>query len=276
MERIVAENGVVFYRSEIIPCKHGFSTRLGGVSQLSHTKSLNLGLDRGDSPETVYKNLALLSEALELECEGIISVSQIHSAIVRYVDKENRGEGLFKEEKLRCDGYVTDSEDISLGVRTADCVPILFYAPASEGFGGAVAAVHAGWRGTACGIAAEAVRRLCDIGADASKIRAAIGPSIGSCCYSVKKDFYESFLSLAGDELTERFVTPVSDGVWIADLKGINREILHKCGVSYENIDVCGECTCCNSEEFFSHRYSKGIRGTMLSVINRSHRKKGT
>lgn len=275
MERIVAKNGVTFYRSDIIPCIHGFSTRIGGISQLSHTKGLNLGFDRGDSRETVLENLALFSDALGIDSKGIISVSQIHSSTVRYVNRENRGEGIFTEELLPCDAYVTDDTDIVLGVRTADCVPILLYAPSSDGSDGAVAAVHAGWRGTALGIIKEAVRKLVLMGVDVTEIKAAIGPSIGSCCYSVKKDFYDSFKACAGLELTKKFVTAVGEDRWVADLKGVNREILQRCGVLSENIDVCDICTCCNAEEFYSHRFSRGKRGTMLSVITKSNRKRG-
>lgn len=267
MRRVCAENGVIYYRSDIIPCIHGFSTRIGGVSRLPHTRGLNLGFDRGDTPKTVLENLGLFADALGVAAESIISVSQIHSANVRVVDGNNRGEGFYKEELESCDGYVTDSQDITLGVRTADCVPILLYVPPVEPFGGAVAAVHAGWRGTALGIAREAVLKLCDMGASLNDIRVAIGPSIGSCCYTVKEDFYKSFSEMAGKALTDRYVTLVEDNIWVADLKGANRQILIDSGVFPDNIDVCDKCTCCNNEEFFSHRFSKGKRGTMLSVI---------
>lgn len=273
MKRVISPNGVVYYRSELIPCIHGFSTRIGGVSQLAHTKGLNLGLDCGDSRETVLENLELFSDALGIDSRSIISVSQIHSSKIRTVNSENRGEGFFKEELCPCDGYITDGYDITLGVRTADCVPVLLYASENNRFSGAVAAVHAGWRGTALGIVKEAVDQLCLMGARVADIKAAIGPSIGSCCYCVKADFYESFLRSAGKALTSAFVNPVGEGKWVADLKGANRQILHDSGIPYENIDVCDECTCCNSEDFFSHRFSKGKRGTMLSVITKSRSK---
>ena len=273
MRRVCAENGVVYYQSDIIPCTHGFSTRVGGVSSLPHTKGLNLGLDRGDDRETVLENLGLFADALGIDAESIISVSQIHSANIRAVDGSNRGEGFYKGEIKSCDGYVTKSRDIALGVRTADCVPILLYAPPVENFGGAVAAVHAGWRGTALGIARSAVLKLCDMGASPKDIRVAIGPSIGSCCYSVKEDFYKSFSEMAGNTITHRYVTPVEDNIWVADLKGANNQILIDSGVLPDNIDICDRCTCCNNEEFFSHRFSKGKRGTMLSVIANTPKK---
>ncbi len=270
MQRVCAENGVVYYRSEIIPCIHGFSTRIGGVSHLPHTEGLNLGVERGDSRETVLENLRLFSEALGIDAKSVISVSQIHSANIRRVTEDNRGEGFYKNEEMSCDGYVTQCPDVTLGVRTADCVPILLYAPPSASFDGAVAAVHAGWRGTALGIAAEAVRELCRMGAEVSSIKTAIGPSIGSCCYCVKEDFYESFRKNAGDTLTEEFVIPTGENKWVADLRGANRRILVDSGLTPENIDVCEICTCCEPKEFYSHRYSHGIRGTMLSVITKN------
>lgn len=272
MQRVCAKNGVVYYCSEIIPCIHGFSTRIGGVSRLPHTESLNLGVERGDSKEIVLENLSLFSDALGVDAKSIISVSQIHSSNIRRVTYENKGEGFYIDEKESCDGYVTAESDITLGIRTADCVPILFYAPPSGDFDGAVAAIHAGWRGTALGIAKKAIDELCLIGAEVSNIKAAIGPSIGSCCYTVRSDFYESFKNTAGQTLTDEFVLPVGEDRWVADLKGANRRILEERGVLPENIDICDICTCCEPKEFYSHRYSHGVRGTMLSVITKLRR----
>ncbi len=275
MERTVARNGVVYYRSTLIPCIHGFSTRIGGVSRLPHTASLNLGVERGDSRETVIENLSLFADALDVDRESIISVSQIHSTKIRYITEKERGEGFFCHETEACDGYITDRQGVTLGVRTADCVPILLYAPPTENFSGAVSALHAGWRGTAAGIAREAVEMLSEMGADVSLIKAAIGPAIGSCCYTVREDFFAEFKEKAGVALTEKYVTAVSHGVWKADLKGANWEILSRCGLSDKNIDVCRLCTCCEPDEFFSHRYSGGVRGTMLSVIALDKNKTG-
>lgn len=269
MRRIVAGNGVTFYRSELIPCPHGFSTRLGGVSKLPHTASLNLGVDRGDEKETVLENLRLFADAVGVPMQEIISVSQIHSDKVRTVTKENCGEGFFKAETELCDGYIAQSKGVVLGIRTADCVPVLIYAPPHKDFDGAVMALHAGWRGTALGIVTKAVEKAKALGADPKEMRAAIGPSIGKCCYEVREDFYNKFLEMAGRELTEKYVHPKSgeSGVYFADLKSVNRELLLRAGLPSENIDVSALCTCCCPDEFFSHRFSGGLRGTMLSII---------
>ena len=271
MIRVVAKNGVVYYRSELLSCPHGFSTRLGGVSALPHTAKLNLGFDRGDSHETVKRNLFLFGEALGLDAEKIISAPQIHSAHVRYVTPAHAGEGFFRMADEACDGYVTDCRGIVPGVRTADCVPVLIYAPADgKSFAGAVAAVHAGWRGTAAGIVCVAVEKLVELGACRERIRGAIGPAIGACCYEVREDFYQAFLDMAGKELTDRYVLPNANkkGYWQANLTLVNYELLIRSGVLDSHIDRLDLCTCCNPHEFFSHRYSNGIRGTMLSVIS--------
>ena len=105
------------------------------------------------------------------------------------------------------------------------------------------------------------------MGADPKSTVAAIGPSIEKCCYCVREDFYKEFFRVAGEELTRKYLSYAEDGVWYADLKGANREILLSAGILEENIDVSDKCTCCLPEEFYSHRFSKGSRGTMLSVI---------
>ena len=107
------------------------------------------------------------------------------------------------------------------------------------------------------------------LGADINEIRAAIGPCIGKCCYAVKDDFYESFSEMAGRELTDAYVIPCEkeDGTFFADLVGFNKEMLLRAGVRKENIDQADICTCCDADTFYSHRFSKGKRGSMMSVI---------
>lgn len=260
---ITAENGVKYLKSDILSVKHGFATRIGGVSSEAHTATLNLAFGRGDERETVMENLQLFSDALGVAPESVISRHQIHSPKVVYADEKMRGEGYFIDTDEACDGYVTDREGVALGVKTADCVPILFEDKAAHVIG----AVHAGWRGTASGIAAECVRKMCELGAEVENIRAAIGAAIHFCCYEVGEDFYRSVAELVGEDTAREFIRE-HNGHLHADIVGMNRKLLLDAGLCDNNIDICEYCTACEPELFYSHRYSHGLRGTMLSVIS--------
>lgn len=266
MELIKADNGVEFLRSDKLISIHAFSTRVGGVSELSHTSSLNLAFGRGDEREAVIKNLRLFADAVGFDAEKLVSVSQIHSADVRLVDGSHAGQGYFRPDAFECDGYITNTPEIVVGVKTADCVPILM--EGYDGFGRvcAVGAVHAGWRGTVSGIAVNCLEKMKQLGA--VKIRVAIGPAICGQCFEVRRDFYETVGDILGVEMTDKFVRPTRrEGVWSADIRAMNAEFLMSAGVVAEDIDISRDCTCCLPERYFSHRYSGGRRGTMLSVI---------
>ncbi len=259
----------MFIKSNILRSPHAFATRNGGVSVKEHTKSLNLAFGRGDADEIVLENLEIFAKGVGFEAGSVVSHPQIHSDKIITVGAQNRGEGYFVREGIEsCDGYITRERGVTLGIKTADCVPILFEAEK----GGeiiAVGATHAGWRGTVADIAGKCVERLCgELGADASGIRVAIGPCIHSCCYEVSSDVYGAVSENLGGEIAERFVIPSGkEGKYMCDLAGINRELILSRGVPAENIEIIDECTCCNPEKYFSHRYSNGQRGTMLNVI---------
>lgn len=265
-----AANGVVYITSTLIPCTHAFATRLGGVSSLPHTTSLNLGLHRGDDEETVRRNLALFGEAAGFDPGSVISLRQIHSSDVRVVTADDCGLGYFQKSYAACDGYATIDPRVTPGVKTADCVPILLCAAGNDGVPYAVAAIHAGWRGTVAGIAAEGVRKLESLGARTEDIRAVIGPAIGMCCFEISSDVRDEIINRLGSGVSAEFVRPSDSaaGKWYADLKGINRHVLISAGVQPEMIDVSDLCTCCTPELFYSHRRNCDARGTMLSVIN--------
>lgn len=259
----------MFIKSNILRSPHAFATRRGGVSVREHTKSLNLAFGRGDEDGVVLENLAVFAKNVGFEAESVVSHPQIHSDKIITVGAQNRGEGYFVRDKIEgCDGYITCERGVTLGIKTADCVPILFEAEK----GGeiiAVGATHAGWRGTVADIAGKCIERLCsEFGADASGIRAAIGPCIRACCYEVGSDVYDAVRDNLGGAIAEKFVIPSDkDGKYTCDLAGINRELLIRRGILAENIEIIEECTCCAPEKFFSHRYSNGNRGTMLNVI---------
>ena len=266
---IIANNCVRYIKSNNLKSTHGFATRLGGVSTKEHTKGLNLAFGRGDDQDVVLKNLELFAGAVGFDARRIVSVSQIHSADVRIITDADAGQGYFGEERFACDGYVTNTSGITLGIKTADCVPILMEGRDNHGNVLAVGAVHAGWRGTVGGIAAECAKKLSAFGVRPENVIAVIGPAICGECYSVREDFYSAVLDALGEADTERFVTPSREsGVWHCDLRAMNRELLERAGLNPENIEVSTDCTCCNPEKYFSHRYTAGKRGTMLSVIS--------
>jgi YfiH family protein len=175
----------------------------------------------------------------------IRTVRQIHSSVVVEAAEQGR-EG---------DALISNQPGVVVGVKTADCVPILLVDPLSQ----AVAAIHAGWRGTAANIVAEAVHELCvHWKTRPDDIRAAIGPSIGPCCYEVGPDVARRF------EVWVSELGQVSKPVCL-DLPGINETQLRLAGVS--DIWKSGECTFCTVGKFFSFRRERDQAGRMLSFI---------
>lgn len=259
----------MFVKSDVLRSPHAFATRRGGVSKLEYTKSLNLAFGRGDEHPTVIKNLEIFADKVGFDAKSIVSLPQIHSDRIFTVTDDMRGHGYYLREGLAGgDGYVTNEKGVTLGIKTADCVPILFEAE-KDGKIIAVGAVHAGWRGTVANIAGKCVEKIItEFGADRRRIRAAIGPCIHKCCYEVGKDLYDEVARGLSEDIAKRFVSPSEgEGKYFCDLAGINRELLLRRGILEYNIDVIDECTCCSPNKYFSHRYSNGVRGTMLNVI---------
>jgi len=257
---------ISYYESQKLGCTNAFFTRNGGVSEGS-TASLNLAFGRGDSRETVLENLALCAKAMGFDAESVVSCPQIHSADILTVDETHRGLGYFRESDIACDGYVTDKKGIVLGVKTADCVPILMSAK-RDGRAFAVAAVHAGWRGSVCGIAKKGVEALISFGALPSEIFVAIGPSASSCCYEVGEEVYVAASENFGRERADKyFVSSGRAGKYMADLKGFNASLINSVGVPYENMDISEMCTICEEKYFYSHRRDGDARGTHLNII---------
>ncbi len=260
----------MFLKADNIRSAHAFSTRVGGVSSLSYTKFLNLAFERGDDSKTVIKNLEILGGAAGFDPQKVISLPQIHSDIIYKVDGRDAGQGYYIRENLReGDGYITNSPEVVLGVKSADCVPILFECFDSDGKIVAVGAVHAGWRGSVKGIAPKCAKMLgTEYGVLPQNIRVAIGPCIHKCCFEVGEDFVSEFESSLGGALASEFIFPSKkQGKFYCDLTSLNKRLLTDVGVLSENIQIIDRCTCCEPETFYSHRYSGGLRGTMLSLI---------
>ena len=172
------KNGLVYLTADGFEAAggvaHGFSTRLGGVSEGIYA-TLNLGMNRGDAPDRVRENYRRFCAAIGADMGNIVCASQVHGDTVRTVTAADLGIGLDEPEPWQADGLVTDIPGVTLAVYSADCLPILLYDPVRR----VVGAVHAGWRGTALGIAAKAVERMVDCyGCDRLDILAAVGPGI--------------------------------------------------------------------------------------------------
>ena len=270
--RTVRAGEVVYLASDMLASPHAFATRLGGGSVLPHTASLNLAFGRGDEADVVLDNLARFGAAAGFDPHGVISVPQIHGNRVLSVDRRHRGMGYAVPAAFEGDGYVTADPAVTLGVKTADCTPILLEALVA-GQVAAVAALHAGWKGTVADIAGEGVRSLVDLacrttGADGASVilRAAIGPCIHACCFEVQEDCLAVVRERLGHG-AEVYVRR-DGGRTFLDLPALNRALLLRAGVT--EVDVCDLCTACHPELFYSHRASGGVRGTMLNVIGLS------
>lgn len=228
--------------------RHGFTTRLGGVSR-GRFASLNLGERWGDEPQHVAENLARVADWAAFPVHSLCTVSQVHSTVVVTSTRSERRE-------READGLVT-RDALTLGVYSADCVPILL----ADGRG-RVAAVHAGWRGTVAGIAAVAVDELVKLGADRSELRAVLWPSIGPCCFEVKEDVAAPFRSLDPGLLRQD-----SHGRQRVDLWQANRRFLLESGIHPSHIELPSACTCCDAERFFSYRRDGSGIGQHLAFI---------
>ena len=252
------ERGVGIFKSENISSPHAFSTRLGGVSEGEPFRSLNLSYDRGDPNENVDKNLEIFTGLFGSDKKSLVWSGQIHSCNVLKAESSDKG------KVYNCyDGFVTREKGIILSVSVADCTPILL----EDKKNGVVGALHAGWRGTVGGIAAVGVSSMIELGAESENINVAVGACIHECCYEVKDDFYNSVADIKGKDFANRHIKKDAFGNMHANIVSMNCEILISSGILPENISVSSKCTCCESELFFSHRASKGVRGGMKAAI---------
>ena len=252
---------LLVYTSDHISASHGFTTRLGGVST-GHLSSMNLGIRKGDTYENVLKNFRILGSAIGFDPEKTVFTAQVHKDDIRTVTPEDWGKGLFTSTDYQVDGLITNVPGTALFVFSADCGTVLLEDPIT----GAVGACHAGWRGTALGIAGKTVRRMAEeYGCDPGNIRAALGPCISRCCFETDSDVPDAMIAALGDEALPA-ITKTGDKYHV-DLKMINSIFLKKAGVAEKNIDVSPLCTCCDPDTFWSHRVHKDSRGSLGAVV---------
>ena len=267
-------------KSNIIKSPHGFSTRKGGVSK-GIFDSLNLGMNRGDDIDDVKENWRRFLEACCISNDEFVCGKQVHGDYVHIADESvlrpAYGEGWMAD----ADGYVTNKKNVPLAVFTADCVPVLL----EDIQGGVVAAVHCGWRSTVADIGKETIDKMVTLGAKPENICVAIGPAICRKCFQVGQEVIEAVCSLLGldakenikdlpdsfEESVDREILFIEDkenpGKYFLDLRLVVKKRFMQLGVSENHIEISRDCTMCQPEDYWSHRYTGGIRGSQANII---------
>lgn len=242
--------------------RHGFSTRLGGVSEGIYA-SMNLSFTRGDEDTAVAENFRRFCNAIGVQSDKVVVSAQAHHTNLYNVTAADGGRGVTRDRGYTdIDGLLTDEPGVVLCTQYADCVPLFFVDPVKR----VVATSHSGWRGTVAQIGAVTVERMCkDYGCRREDIRAAIGPSIGPCCFEVDDPVYTEFIKM--DNWQESFVKLKEGGKYDIDLWAVNRQILLDAGIAPNHITVTDLCTKCHPDLFWSHRVTGNDRGSLAGFI---------
>lgn len=264
----LSESSVPFLKypmlTELGVVKHGFSTRLGGVSQ-GCFESMNLSFTRGDREEDVRENFRRIAKAIRVRCEDMVFSQQTHTTNVRVVTDADRGMGMVRPlEYQDVDGLVTNVPGICLVTFYADCVPLFFVDPVKRVIG----LSHSGWRGTVGKIGKRTVELMeKEYGCNPREIYAAIGPSICQDCYEVSEEVVEQFRQQFHPSDWERLFYQKENGRFQLNLWNANELILREAGICEDHIAVTNVCTHCNSDVLFSHRTTGDKRGNLAAFL---------
>jgi len=250
-----------------------FASRLGGVSgddnKDSPVYSLNLGFKKEyDSDENVRKNYSIVADTLGFSVNNIIYAHQKHTDNILVCNQEflesNKSNMLPLPHDYIYDAMVTDIPGVLLSVRSADCLPVLFWDEEHN----AVGAAHCGWRGTLKKLQVKTALKMRELyNTDLSKLKVFEGPCISKCCFEVSEDFYRDFIENLGVHIKIYFEKKDS-GKYMCDLKGINKTLLLEfAGINEKNITISQNCTYCEEDLFFSHRRQGENRGSHASFI---------
>jgi len=244
--------------------KHGFSTRVGGVSE-GVCSTMNLSFSRGDDENAVRENFRRMANALDVEEDSFVFSQQTHTTNVRKVTLEDKGKGLTRKLDYQdIDGLITNVPGLCLSTFYADCVPLYFVDPVKK----AIGLSHSGWRGTVGKIGCVTVQKMQEeYGSNPENIIAAIGPSICQDCYEVSEDVIVEFQNHFDKKYWKELYYKKENGKYQLNLWKANEIVLEEAGVLKEHIAVTNLCTCCNHESLFSHRASKGKRGNLAAFL---------
>jgi len=255
-------NGLIYMSSDKIGARHAFTTRYGGVST-GGFYSLNLGSNRGDDPEAVRENYRRVCALMGAGIDDCAVTKQVHGTEVR-VAEEADVHRFGTDVPYEADGLVTAVPGLALACFTADCVPVLL----CDDVHGVIGAVHCGWRSSVGDILGNAVEKMCALGASTEHICAAVGPAIGKCCFEVGGEVIEAVDRwLGGDGAAFYRPEPGVPGKFLLDLQGANACRLRQLGLRSDKIAISDECTMCAHDKYWSHRYTKGRRGTQGALI---------
>lgn len=255
------QEDLLYFQSDLIHQNHGFTTRLGGVST-GYLASMNLGVRRGDTPENVEQNISILGNAIGFDPHKVVFSVQVHRDDVRLVTPQDWGKGLYAHTDYEADALITNTPGTALFVFSADCGTVLL----EDRVSGAVGACHAGWRGTALGIAEKTARAMMDkFGCKPENLYAALGPCISKCCFETDGDVPEAMMQALGDLASPAIVR--TGNKYHVDLKYLNRVFLEQAGLSPDHIDVSDLCTACDTDTFWSHRRHGDQRCSLGAVI---------
>lgn len=244
--------------------RHGFSTRLGGVSGGCYS-TLNLGFSRGDRIEDVQENFRRIASAIGVRCEDMVFSRQTHTANVRVVTEEDRGMGILRPVEYEdVDGLVTNIPGICLVTFYADCVPLFFVDPVKK----AVGLSHSGWRGTVAKIGKATVELMTrQFGCDPADILAAAGPSICQECYEVSADVIGKFREKFKECYWKDLYYEKENGKYQLNLWKANEIVFMEAGILKEHVAVTNVCTHCNSDVLYSHRTAGNARGSLAAFL---------
>lgn len=248
--------------------KHGFSTRLGGVSE-GIFSSMNFGADNGayqDDPANIIENYRRIAKSIGVAPESLVISRQVHKTNIRVVREEDRGKGLYVPvDYEEIDGLITDKPDITLVTKYADCVPLYFVDPVKRVIG----LSHSGWRGTVKKIGRITIEALQkNFGCNPGDIIAVIGPSICPDCYEIGEETALEFKKAFPLSWDSGILKDKKNGKYLCNLWAANHTVLAEAGLDPENIHISGVCTCCNSELLFSHRKTGGKRGSLAAFLS--------
>jgi YfiH family protein len=263
--RRIGSGPVPYYQFNSLPSteiSHAVFTRNGGVSP-EPWRSLNVGNSVGDNPEHVRLNHERIFECLGRRRESLTTTWQVHSATVVLAERPS-----IEGEYQQADAMITNSKELTLVMRFADCVPILVYDPIT----GSVGIAHSGWIGTVKKLALALIRSMVDqFGSDPGNLLAGIGPSIGPDHYEVGVDVVRELEKSFGDEAEAHLIR--RDSQVFLDLWAANQSLLSQAGVrSIERADIC---TACDRSEWYSHRGENGKTGRFAAAIGLSRHQGG-